>query len=304
LSADRRDDCRRIAAMIIDCHCHVGEGDVMTAPWNTVAPLEPYQRRARAAGIARTIVFAPFHSNYDQANAQVGRIVAQHPRRLIGFAFVHAVRDAGRIFEMVKRCATSWRFRGIKVHGYDAMPTREICEVARAFRLPVLADVVGQPSVIEMLAPAYPEVNFIVPHLGSFRDDWRAQQQVVDQLVRFPNVYGDTSGVRRFDYIVQAVKRAGPRKILFGSDGPWLHPGLELHKVRLLGLPADQEAQILGRNVLRLIRQAIVGPAAEQITLKMPRAARRAGTPPASPPAASPSAESRLAPGVQLEYEL
>jgi uncharacterized protein len=290
--------------MIIDCHCHVGEGDAMTAPWNTVAPLEPYLRRARAAGITRTIVFSPFHSNYEQANAQVGRIVAQHPGRLTGFAFVHAVRDAGRIFEMVKRCVMRWRFRGIKLHGYEAMPTREVCEVARAFRLPVLADVVGQPSVIEMLASAYPDVNFIVPHLGSFGDDWRAQQQVVDQLARFPNVYGDTSGVRRFDYIVQAVRRAGPGKVLFGSDGPWLHPGLELHKVRLLGLPADQEALILGPNILRLIRHAIVGPAAEQVSLKMPGAARRAGTLPASPSAASPSGDGRLAPGVQLEYEL
>jgi hypothetical protein len=61
------------------------------------------------------------------------------------------------------------------------------------------------------------------------------------------------SSVRHFDYIVQAVKRAGPRKILFGSDGPWLHPGVEIHKVRLLGLPPAAEALILGANSLRLI---------------------------------------------------
>ena len=55
--------------MIIDCHCHAGRGDRMTAPWNTDAPIEPYLRRARAAGIARTIVFAPFHGDYAAANA-------------------------------------------------------------------------------------------------------------------------------------------------------------------------------------------------------------------------------------------
>src|SRR5262245_44269904 len=116
------------------------------------------------------------------------------------------------------------------------------------------ADVAGQAAIVEMLAPQYPEVNFIIPHLGSFADDWRAQQQVVDQLVRFPNVYGDTAGVRRFDYIVQAVKRAGPRKVLFGSDGPWLHPGLELHKIRLLGLAPRDEALVLGENLQRRLR--------------------------------------------------
>ena len=32
-------------------------------------------------------------------------------------------------------------------------------------------------------------------------------------------------------YLVEAVGRAGPGKVLFGSDGPWLHPGVELAKV-------------------------------------------------------------------------
>jgi predicted TIM-barrel fold metal-dependent hydrolase len=107
--------------------------------------------------------------------------------------------------------------------------------------------------VIDLFAKEFPDVNFVVAHLGSFADDWRAHERVVEQLARYPNVYGDTSGVRRFDYIVEAVKRAGPRKIIFGSDGPWLHPGLELHKIRLLGLPKSEEALILGNNALRLI---------------------------------------------------
>jgi uncharacterized protein len=289
--------------MVIDCHCHAGKGDLMTAPWNTDAPLEAYLRRARAAGIDKTIVFALFHSNYSVANEQVGQIVARYPDRLIGFAFVHAARDAGRIFEMVKRAVTRWKFRGIKVHGHDAMPTRELCEVARAFRVPLLADVVGRAEVVDMLAPQYPDVNFIIPHLGSFRDDWQAQQRVVDQLVRYRNVFTDTAGVRRFDYIVQAVRRAGPHKVLFGSDGPWLHPGVEIHKIRLLGLPPEQEALILGGNTLRLMGQARVGagvaqtpPRVRRVQFGVPRveSGRWVGHPP----------DGRLPPGAQPEYEL
>lgn len=245
--------------MIIDCHCHAGKGDKMTAPWNTDAPIETYLRRARAAGINKTVVLAPLHGNYRQANQQVARIVARYPQRLIGFAFVHAKRDAGRIFKMVKHAVTHWRFRGIKVHGFEAMPTREICETARAFRLPVLVDIVSRPEVVDMFASEYPDVNFILAHLGSFTDDWKAHQQVTYQLARYPNVYADTSGVRQFDYVVQAIRRGGPRKLLFGSDGPWLHPGLELHKIRLLGLPPDQEALILGGNAIRLLRAALTG---------------------------------------------
>jgi predicted TIM-barrel fold metal-dependent hydrolase len=251
--------------MVIDCHCHAGKGDLMTAPWNTDAPIEPYLRRARAAGIDKTIVLPAFHSDYAEANRQLARIVARYAGRLIGFAFVHPRRDAGRIFQMIQRAVSLWRFRGIKVHGFEAMPTREVCEAARAFRLPVLADVAGRAEVVEMLAPQYPDVNFIIPHLGSYADDWRAHQRVIDQLVRYPNVYTDTSAVQRFDYIVEAVRRAGPRKVLFGSDGPWLHPGVEIHKIKLLGLPPEKEALILSGNALRLLRQGLVGREAAQI---------------------------------------
>jgi uncharacterized protein len=281
--------------MIIDCHCHAGKGDIMTAPWNTDAPIEPYLRRARAAGIAKTIVFPLFHSDYAQANAQLARIVARYSARLVGFAFVHAARDAGRIFSMVERAVTRWGFRGIKVHGHEAMATREVCETAQAFRLPLLFDVAGQAYVVDMLAPQFPAVNFIIPHLGSFADDWRVHQQVVDQLVRFPNVYGDTSSVRRFDYIVQAVKRAGPHKVLFGSDGPWLHPGVEIHKIRLLGLPQHKEALILGGNALRLLRQVRVGRGERITQIERAGAGQRCLDHPVG---------GHLPPTVQVEYEL
>ena len=227
----------------------------MTGPWNTAAPIETYLKRARAAGIAKTVVFAPLHLDYARGNAEVARIVRAHPGRLIGFAFVHAERDAGRIKEMVDRAVRTWGFRGIKIHGHDAHPTREVCEVARAYRLPLLYDVVGETWRMELLASQYPDVNFIVPHLGSFADDWRAHVQVIDQIARWPNVYADSSGVKRFDYLVDAVRRAGPSKLLFGSDGPWLHPALELEKIRLLKLPPAEEQLILGANVLRLLRR-------------------------------------------------
>lgn len=246
--------------MIIDCHCHAGKGNAMTAPWNTDAPLDKYLCRARAAGISRTVIFPLFHSDYAAANRQVAEIVARNPSRLIGFAFVNPARDAGRIFSMLSQAVRQWGFRGLKVHGFEAMPTREVCEAARRLALPMLVDVGGKAHVIDLFAQQYPDVNFIIPHLGSFADDWRAHERVVEQLVRYPNVHADTSGVRRFDYIVAAIKRAGPRKLLFGSDGPWLHPGLELHKIRLLGLSANDEALVLGGNALRLMRGAECAP--------------------------------------------
>lgn len=241
--------------MIIDCHCHAGPGDGLDQPWSTDAPLGAYLRRARAAGIGRTVVFPAKHSDYSWANANLARIIARHPGRLIGFACVHAHRDAGQVREMLRRAVGEWGFRGVKVHRAEAPISREICEAARALGLPVLYDVIGEAYRVEPLASQYPDVNFIIPHLGSFADDWRAHTQLIDQIARLPNIYADSSGVKRFDYVAEAVRRAGPGKLIFGSDGPWLHPALELQKIRLLGLPPEQEARILGGNLLRLIRR-------------------------------------------------
>lgn len=242
--------------MIIDSHCHAGKGDGLTGPWDTAAPLAKYLHRAVKAGIRRTVLFAVFHSDYAQANREVAHIVASRPERFYGFAFIHPARDHGRVARMVREAVREFGFVGIKVHRHDGRITREICEAARAFSLPVLYDVMGEISVVELLATEYPDVSFIIPHLGSFADDWKAQLAFIDHLVRHPNIYTDTSGVRRFDLLEQAVQRTGAHKILFGSDGPWLHPGLELVKLRALGLSPEDERLVLGGNFLRLIAQA------------------------------------------------
>ena len=240
--------------MIIDCHCHAGTGDDLTGPWDTRAPLRAYLERADAAGIDRIVLLAAFDSDYARANRQVARIVRQRPDKFWGFAFVHPERDRLRMPALVGEAVERHGFCGIKVHRHDGRMTREVCEAARAYRLPILFDVMGDVAPLELLATEYPDVGFIIPHLGSFGDDWKAQRWLIDHLVRHPNLHADTSGVRRFDLLVEAVERAGAHKLLFGSDGPWLHPGLELAKVRALGLSPRDQRLVLGGNLLRLVR--------------------------------------------------
>lgn len=238
--------------LIIDCHCHYGPGDGLTGPWDTRADLTRFMRWSKEAGIHKTNLFAAFHSDYAVANEYVAQLVNKRPDLFFGFAFIHPERDVGRVFGMVKRAVQEFNFCGIKVHRHDARITREICDVARAFRLPVLYDPTGEVSTVELVAGEYPDVNFIIPHLGSFADDWKAQLNFIPILERHVNVYTDTSGIRRFDLLDMAARRAGASKILFGSDGPWLHPGVELQKVFALHFSPEEEAQVLGGNFLRL----------------------------------------------------
>jgi uncharacterized protein len=240
--------------MIIDCHCHAGKGDGLTGPWDTDAPLQQYCRWALEAGIDKTVLFAAFNSNYAKANEAVAKIVQQNRSRFYGFAFLNAAKDAGNIFSMVHKAVLQYGFCGIKTHRYDATISREIIQTAQHFKLPVLYDVMGEVQQVELIAKEYPGVNFIIPHLSSFADDWKAQKAFISPLERFANVYTDLSGVRRFDLIQEAVQRAGPSKILFGSDGPWIHPGLELAKIKALHLQKQDEEKMVCGNFLKLIK--------------------------------------------------
>ena len=241
--------------IVVDAHCHAGHGDGLTGPWDTDASLDRYRWRARAAGIDRTVLMAALTSDYRTANREVGALVRACPRRYLGYAFVNPVGDRGRIDALVDE-ARAWGACGIKVHWRDGRITREVAEVARAGRLPVLYDPGGDLAAVEMAAQAYPDVAWVIPHLSSFGDEWKAQVAFVDQLTRHPNVHTDTSGVRYFDVLADAVRRAGARKVLFGSDGPFLHPAVELAKLRALRLSPDDEALVLGGNVLRLTHPA------------------------------------------------
>lgn len=248
--------------MIIDSHCHaarrVGLGGRREAP----PRLRRYLERAARAGIDRTVLLADFSRDYRRANREVAAIVARHPGRLTGYVFVHAARDRGRIAELVSEGIEGYGFRGIKVHGHDAPITAEICEQARRWRVPVLYDVVGRIRDAEVAAARYPDVDFVIPHLGSFNDDTDPQVRfITGPLTRFDNVHTDTAGVRQFDLLLDAVHRVGPHKFLFGSDGTWLHPGLELHKVRLLGLEPEAERLVLAGNLLRLLNRSTVAGA-------------------------------------------
>ena len=258
-------DVTESPAHVIDCHCHAGEGDGFTGPWDTRAPLDGYLKRARRAGIGQTVLLAAFHSDYAVANRQVARIVHSAPHRFLGFAFVHAARDRGRIACMVAEAVTRLGFVGIKVHRHDARLSREVCQAARKWRLPVLYDPMGEVPAVELAASEYPDVPFIIPHLSSFADDWRAQREFIDVMVRRPNVFTDTSGVRRFDLLEEALARAGARKILFGSDGPWLHPGVELAKVLALPLTAEQRRLVLRDNLLRLLSRSLTARSLQRL---------------------------------------
>ncbi len=243
--------------MIIDCHCHAGRGDRMSGPWDKRADLTVYLQRCDAAGISRSVVFAALALDYRAGNDDVAALLRAHQRRLLAFVFLDGRMSWLDVETEIRKHVLGNGFVGIKCHRHDAPISRVICELAARYQLPVLYDVGGEVATIELFAREYPMMNFIIPHLGSFADDWKAQLAIIDHVQRHAKVCTDTAGVRRFDYIADAIARAGAHKVLFGSDGPWLHPGVELAKIKWLGLNAADYAKVTGGNLLRLLGRRV-----------------------------------------------
>lgn len=240
---------------VIDSHVHVGTAGVPLGPPTPEGSLALWSTRAASVGIRRAVLMAAPVGTYDAANRAVADVAARRPDKWLWYVFVNPVEDRGRVQEIVS-AAHSRSACGIKVHWSDGMATDEVARAAALHRMPVLFDPGGDVERVAHLARRHNDVAWIVPHLSSFADNWAAQRDLIELLARRPNIFADTAGVRYFDLLVEAIQRAGAHKVLFGSDGPYLHPAPELAKITALRLPPAEQELLLHGNVLRLTRPA------------------------------------------------
>jgi len=237
------------ADLVIDAHGHAGHGEALSAPWSTFNDPEVILRHAEEAGIDKTIIFPIENPTYQKANEEIARIVERYPGKFIGFAKHDPVAEAGKIERLLTPEVRELGLKGLKLH---KPPTREMLDVVAALKIPVLFH---PPKVADfhMIASAYPQITFIMAHLGSFSSqNWSEHLAAIDVAKRYPNVHLETSSVIVWRYLEIAAREI-PEKLIFGSDGPDGDSRVEIYKIRLLKLPQVVEKQVLGGTVNRLV---------------------------------------------------
>ncbi|MET1087154.1 MAG: amidohydrolase family protein [Arthrobacter sp.] len=236
---------------VVDSHVHLGTAGLPLGPADPEQSFALWRTRAAAVGIHSAVLMAAPVGTYAAANRAVARLAGREPGKWLWYVFVNAATDRGHVGDIVA-AAHARGACGIKVHWSDGMATDEVALAAQRHSMPVLFDPGGDVGCAVHLAVRHPRVSWIVPHLSSFADDWRAQKRLIGTLVRVPNLFTDTSGVRYFDLLEEAIARAGAHKVLYGSDGPYLHPAPEITKIVALNLRHEDRSLVLGGNVLRL----------------------------------------------------
>ena len=150
-------------------------------------------------------------------------------------------------------------FRGLKLspmsHKFSFIG-RSVIELAAGcgeYGFPVYSHVLYNPGASTArfisLARQFPGTNFILGHMGF----GPADQEGLDAAATMDNFFLETS-TGSFLHIQEAIKRAGPNKVIFGSEFPLSHPKAELDKILLLDLTETAKDRILGGNIRDLLK--------------------------------------------------
>jgi predicted TIM-barrel fold metal-dependent hydrolase len=241
---------------IIDAHAPLGRGDTWEPKKRQVNydPEELLQYSAEA-GIKQSCIMPARNVSYEEKNQEIARLCEKYPERFIGFAAHSPQRETGRLRQMLNAEVRSMGLRGLKTDGH---PTREVLDVVAELGIPIIyypdEGSAGPARMYHVMLAAYPTVNFILPHLGSYRSGlWWAHLESINLAKRYPNLYLETSGVSSHKYLEMAARELPAERIIFGSNAPELDPRVEVYAIKLLKLRRPQVAAILGGNIRRLL---------------------------------------------------
>lgn len=171
-------------------------------------------------------------------DSYVAEICRAHSDRFIGFCSV----DAGvpGAAEAVYHSATTLGLRGVKIApAYVNLSPADRCwyetyKVAETLSLPILVHTGFTPArqaspryfppmLMSQVAQDFPQVRFILAHLGS---PW--VKQCLDLLVKYPNLYADISIFgwhQPVEVLAQTLASARKQgvidRLLWGTDYPW-----------------------------------------------------------------------------------
>jgi predicted TIM-barrel fold metal-dependent hydrolase len=239
--------------VIVDGHCHVGIGHEYQ---QSVPDL---LRDMDTLGVDRAVI-CPVDRCIAVDNREGNDFVIDaaraHPERLYAFATANPWYG-GRAADELRR-ALGEGARGIKLH--PALQGFMLCdelvyplvEVAAELGVPMFfhtgTPAFALPTQLVELARRFPQVNFIMGHMGS--TDFKAEAPAAAAQVK--NIYLDTSWILPH-WTQQAIAHVGPERVLFGSDSPLSTLEIELGCKRGANLPSQVFDKLMGVNMLRLL---------------------------------------------------
>ncbi len=254
--------------MLIDCHVHLN--NYYTANGDNRRPTEENVQKLLAAmaanGVDHAVVLTSYKVNVDRPSVeQVLEILAEDPRTTVIEGLRWRSESRTDLFHMEERIRDGL-VKGIKLYpGYDLYaindPSLEaVFRIAAKHDVPVMihcGDTYAKdakvrqahPLLVDDVAVDYPDVRFVICHLGN---PWF--QDTAEVLYKNDNVFADISGLTLGDfdfaferYLVNRVKdliayMGDPgSQLMYGSDWPLVEMGPYVRFME--GLDLSEEAR-------------------------------------------------------------
>ena len=245
--------------MIIDAHGHIGLFNswplVKGRPKNVVNIL-------RNEGIDYVLVSSAKAIAYDcpSGNAEVLEAAAKY-KEIIPLLCINPQRPEEAFAELSTRQARG--FVGVKLHpshhaySLTSPAARAVLELCEESQVPVLThsaedDPGCGPQAIATVAERHPDLLLIVGHACLF-----SSREVVDVAEEHPNLYLELSVNYEAAKLEDTIERLGCERLLFGSDVPLHNPSVMVQRVRVIGLPKEEDNKILCENARRLFQLSV-----------------------------------------------
>jgi len=222
-----------------DCHFHVFDaGFPLAEPRGytpTPAPLEAWRATAAALGIERAVLVHP--SVYASDHASFEHVLSRCGDRMRGVAVVHPSTPQADIERWHALGARGTRWNALSGGGIAAADVPGIVDRVRGlgWHLQVLADVRRDPGLVPELAGL--GVPVVVDHCGhvpaadalaspGFRDllALLREGRVWVKLSALYRLTAQRRGFAEAAPLVEALLRANPARLVWGSD--WPHPAM------------------------------------------------------------------------------
>jgi len=246
----------------IDVHSHVNHGSQNDAEESAIykADLDTLQTINRNAGI-KTMLCSTFASvlsteQVEEENEYMFEL-ARKTEGLYQWVVIDPRNE--RTFEQAATMIHDPKCVGIKLHPPGHQYTLEefgdkLFSFAASHHAIVQIHPETEADYILPFANAYPDVTFIMSHLGSYGGTTYA-----DAIVRakYGNVYTDTSGIASSKNMVieYTVGRVGSERILFGTDT--YAAGFHKGRIEYALIKDTDKENILWRNAQRLFGKAL-----------------------------------------------
>ncbi|NBK98160.1 MAG: amidohydrolase [Erysipelotrichia bacterium] len=215
----------------IDAHVHIGSiggwANVSMLPLELIALMDQHE-------IEKSIVCCG-------DNEAVLQAMKTYPKRILGAVYVNPLekKSIALLDHYLKQGFIAIKLNPLR-HAYvaDDEVVDQVMEKARQYQVPICIHS-GHPPYslpwsIALLAERFPDVKVMMIHMGHGHGVYI--DAALKMAKRYDNLYLEMSGMPMHTKIKEAYDTVGSNRIMFGSDGPFHHPSVEIQKVKMSGV--------------------------------------------------------------------